>query len=136
MSLVKTVKTTSQSRDQLIKLKRVTGLQNWNVLCRWALCTSLAEKTPPAAARIKSEEDGRIVEMDWYTFGGEYADLYMALTKVRCKTDGLATDDDTVREQFQRHLDRGIGYLAAEKSLRSIADLLAHIVPTNESDPD
>ena len=132
MTVIKTVRTSSQGRDQLIKIKRYTGLKNWNVVCRWALCASLAERTAPAANRIKSEEGALTVEMEWHTFGGEDAELYLALIRQRCIRDGLPTDDDTVREQFQRHLDRGIGYLAADKRLKSIAELVERIVPTHE----
>ena len=131
MSAIKTVRTSSQGRDQLIKIKRYTGLKNWNVVCRWALCASLAEATAPAATRIKSEDGAHTVEMDWHTFGGDDASLYLALVKARCVRDGLDTDDDTIREQFQRHLDRGIGYLAADKTLKSIAGLVRRIAPTN-----
>ena len=132
MSVIKTVRTSSQGRDQLIKVKRYTGLKNWNVVCRWAICASLAEDTAPAAIRIKSEEGAHTVEMDWHTFGGEDAELFLALVRVRCIRDGLPTDDETVREQFQRHLDRGIGYLAADKKLKSIADLVARIASDHE----
>ena len=40
---VEHVRISQDARDKLIKLKRVTGIKNWNVLCRWGLCASLAE---------------------------------------------------------------------------------------------
>ncbi len=40
------VRISQAAKDQLIKLKRVTKIDQWNILCRWAFCRSLAEPTP------------------------------------------------------------------------------------------
>ena len=45
--VIETVRIDEQGREQLIRLKRYTGVEFWNVLCRWALCVSLAEPTKP-----------------------------------------------------------------------------------------
>ncbi len=116
------IRLSQQAKDQLIKLKRVTGIEHWNVLCRWALCLSLAEQSVPPAAKIPADSN---VEMSWKVFGGRYADLYIALVKERCVRDGLGTDPDTVAQQFRLHLHRGISYLFGNKSLRKIDDLVA-----------
>ena len=42
MSL-KQIRLSSQAKEQLIRLKTRTGIQQWNILCRWAFCLSLAE---------------------------------------------------------------------------------------------
>ena len=34
---VEHIRLSKQAKNQLIKLKRVTGIEHWNVLCRWAL---------------------------------------------------------------------------------------------------
>jgi DNA sulfur modification protein DndE len=34
---VETVRISKQGRDQLIKIRRQTGIENWNIICRWAL---------------------------------------------------------------------------------------------------
>ena len=115
------IKLSQSAKDQLIKLKRVTGIEHWNVLCRWALCVSLAEESVPPKAKIPADSN---VEMSWKVFGGRYADLYFALIKERCLRDGLGTDDDTLAQQFRLHLHRGISYLAGNKSLRKIDDLV------------
>ncbi|EAX0453961.1 DUF1832 domain-containing protein, partial [Salmonella enterica] len=41
------VRLSEKAKQQLITLKRRTGIDNWNVLCRWAFCLSLAEKAVP-----------------------------------------------------------------------------------------
>ena len=114
------IRISQQARDQLIKLKRVTGIKNWNVLCRWALCTSLAEPSIPPAARIVADSS---VDMTWKVFGGLHEELYLALLRERCRHDGLPLTDDVLSAQFRLHLHRGIGYLAADKGLRTIAGL-------------
>lgn len=116
------IRLSQQAKDQLIKLKRVTGIEHWNVLCRWALCLSLAEQSVPPTAKIPADSN---VEMSWKVFGGRYADLYIALVKERCVRDGLGTDPDTVAQQFRLHLHRGISYLFGNKGLRKIDDFVA-----------
>jgi DNA sulfur modification protein DndE len=116
------IRLSQQAKDQLIKLKRVTRIEHWNVLCRWALCTSLVEPNIPPNAKIPSDSN---VEMSWKVFGGRYADLYLALLKERCLRDQLDIDPETLAQQFRLHLHRGISYLFANKKLRKVDDLVA-----------
>ena len=116
------IRLSQQAKDQLVKLKRVTGIEHWNVLCRWALCVSLAEQGAPSAAKIPADSN---VEMSWKVFGGQYADLYTILLKERCVRDGLGTDPETLARQFRLHLHRGIAYLAGNRELHGIADLVS-----------
>jgi DNA sulfur modification protein DndE len=118
------IKVSEKAKDQLIKLKRVTGIQHWNVLCRWAFCASLAEATTPSPVKIPVDSS---VEMTWKVFGGNYEEIYLALLKQRSQQDGLGTSDEVLANQFRLHLHRGIAYLAADKRLRSIADLLQRV---------
>jgi DNA sulfur modification protein DndE len=111
-----------QAKEQLIKLKRNTGLQNWNVLCRWAFCASLAEPSIPSPIKLTADSS---VEMSWKVFGGEHHELYTALLKERCRSDGLGTDDEVLGTYFRLHLHRGIGYLAADRQIKTIRGLLA-----------
>jgi len=115
------IKLSQSAKDQLIKLKRVTKIDQWNILCRWAFCRSLAEPTPPSPVPIPSDSS---VEISWQVFGGSAADLLILALKQRCHNDGLATDQETVATQFRLHLHRGIGYLAGDPSLKSIEDLV------------
>lgn len=116
------IRLSQHAKDQLIKMKRVTGIEHWNVLCRWALCLSLAEQSVPPQSKIPADSN---VEMSWKVFGGRHADLYIALLKERCVRDGLGTDIDTLSQQFKLHLHRGISYLAGNKDLRKIEDFVA-----------
>lgn len=116
------IRVSMQAREQLIRLKRHTGIEHWNVLCRWAFCRSLAEATPPTPVKIPADSN---VEMSWRVFGGRHSDLYMALLRARCLRDQAPLDDDTVALQFRLHLHRGIAYLANDRDVRDIAALAA-----------
>lgn len=123
------IRVSERARDQLVRLKRPTGIQHWNVLCRWAFCVSLADPSVPTPAKIPSDSS---VEMTWKVFGGAYDELYMALLKERCKRDELGTSDEVIATQFRLHLHRGIGILAGDRRLRNIGDLVRRATAASE----
>jgi DNA sulfur modification protein DndE len=114
------IRLSKAARDQLITLKRRTGIQHWNVLCRWALCRSLAEPAAPPVLRLVLDSN---VEMSWRTFGGDLGDVLWALLKLRCHNDGLPSDEETLAQQFRLHLHRGIGYLVGDPRVSQIAGM-------------
>lgn len=118
---IKQVRLSGQAKDQLIRLKTRTGIQQWNILCRWAFCLSLKQGSPPTPVEVPADSN---VEMTWQVFGGEAHELYLGLLKERCTRDGLGTSDDILAKQFRLHLHRGIGYLATPHAIKSIADLI------------
>lgn len=119
---VESVRVSPQGRDQLTKLKRQTGVENWNVLCRWALCCSLRERAVPP--RPMSSTDGG-VEMSWKVFAGEHADQIAALVCQRAARDGFTDTPDGAALCLRAHLHRGLGYLASEREITGIAGFLA-----------
>jgi len=120
---IKHFKLSNQAKDQLIRLKTRTGIEHWNILCRWAFCLSLREPTPPTPIEHPADSN---VEMTWQTFGGEYHELYLALLKERCELDGLNSSDEvTLAQQFRLHLHRGISHLATPNRVRGIHDLVS-----------
>jgi len=100
------IKISEKAKWQLIKVKMKTGIEHWNILCRWAFCLSLVSDSPPSPAKIPLDSN---VEMTWKIFGGEHHEVYLALLKHRCHKDGR---DDLVSE-FRLHLHRGIGMLSS-----------------------
>lgn len=120
--IVKQIRLSVQDKDKLSRLKGKTGIQNWNILCRWALCCSLREKSVPIDMPSVEESN---VEISWMTFGGENYKIYEALVKARCIRDGLETDDETLAKYFYLHLSRGIAYLSSTNYIRTLDDLLA-----------
>jgi DNA sulfur modification protein DndE len=110
-----------QARDQLIRLKRITGIDNWNVLCRWAFCLSLADKNVPPRTRVTGDS---AIDMSWKTFAGEYADIYTALLIQRAHEDNRPLSRETLSEMARIHVTRGIGFLTARRQMEGISDLL------------
>ena len=119
------IRLSQTAKDQLTKLKRNTKIDQWNILCRWAFCRSLAESSIPSPVPITADSN---VEMTWRVFGGEIADFLLIALKQRCHNDGLGTDKETLASQFRLHLHRGIGYLAGDPSIKKIEDLIALIL--------
>lgn len=119
--IIKQIRLSNAAKDKLSRLKGKTGIQNWNVLCRWAFCYSLKEGTIPTDIVIESDSN---VEMSWITFAGEYYEIYEALIKQWCIDNDLGTDNDTLAKYFKLRLERGIGYLSGTNLIKNIQDLL------------
>ncbi|MBK8078523.1 MAG: DNA sulfur modification protein DndE [Kineosporiaceae bacterium] len=114
------IRLSQTARDQLITLKRRTGIPHWNVLCRWALCRSLAEAAPPPVLKLTLDSN---VEMTWRVFAGEHGDTLWALMRYRCHVDGLPLDEETLAQQFRLHLHRGVGYLVGDLRVTDLPGL-------------
>jgi DNA sulfur modification protein DndE len=127
LSPIERIKLSQQAREQLSRLKRHTGVEHWNTLCRWGFCRSLADQDPPPLAKIPGDSN---VELTWSVFGGRYERIYLALLKERCLRDGLGTDDETLAIQFRLHLHRGIAQLAGDRTQRDLASFLARAMPS------
>lgn len=123
--MITTVRVSQQAKEQLIALKRRTGIAHNNVLCRWALVRSLVEEASPPSTEIVTDSN---IEIDWRTFGGSEADIYLGLLIQRARQEKEVVDKDSIEEQLRRHLHRGIGYLYGERSLKSIEDLVEFAV--------
>ena len=105
--MIETIRISERGKQQLTRLKRNTGIENWNTLCRWALCTSLAEPSVPPKEEIPSDSN---IEMTWKTFSGQYDVIYEAILKQRMLDDSVPSEEYSY--WFRIHLHRGISYLA------------------------
>jgi DNA sulfur modification protein DndE len=115
------IKLSQTAKDQLVKLKRSTKIEQWNILCRWAFFRSLAEAAPPSIVPIPADSN---LELSWRVFGGDLADISILALRQRCHQDGLDLTTEVLAQQFRLHLHRGIGYLAGDPNLRKIEDLV------------
>lgn len=113
---IETVRLSQQGKDQLVKLKRLTGVKQWNYLCRWALTASLSDPSLPLVRDVVTDSN---VEMTWKTFAGDNGDVYAALVAQRAALEGR--DEYAV---FTSHLHRGIGELAGQAP-KGIEELVA-----------
>ena len=125
MTYIDTVRVSEKARSQLINMKRRTGIQNWNVLCRWAFCMSIGQPSKPPDENIPADSS---IEMTWKTFTGGADDLYWSMLLVRAERDGVPNEKSALSSYFRLHLHRGISYLAGPNGA---ADLLALIGMTS-----
>ncbi|MGN4976650.1 DNA sulfur modification protein DndE [Aeromonas sp. 95A] len=107
--MIDNIRLSEKAKQQLIVIKRKTGIENWNVLCRWALCLSLAEKSVPPFEDIQTDSS---VEMTWKVFSGELSEMIMSLLIVRMKYDNIEINKINIDTFFKLHLHRGISYLS------------------------
>jgi DNA sulfur modification protein DndE len=113
LQTIDTVKLSEKQKQQLVRLKSKTGIENWNVLCRWALCMSLAEKSSPPLEDTPSDSN---VEMSWKVFAGEYADVYLAVLREAFQRQSAYLDGVHFNDFVKLHLNRGVSYLNARWS--------------------
>ncbi|MCF5856324.1 DNA sulfur modification protein DndE [Aeromonas veronii] len=107
--MIDNIRLSEKAKQQLIIIKRKSGIENWNVLCRWALCLSLAEKSVPPFEDIQTDSS---VEMTWKVFSGELSEMIMSLLIVRMKYDNIEINKINIDTFFKLHLHRGISYLS------------------------
>jgi DNA sulfur modification protein DndE len=104
------VKLSAAAKQQLITLKRKTGIEHYNVLCRHALCASLANV---ATAPDETYQYLGGIEIDWRVFAGDAEATYLNLLITRCDEDEGKVSLEGVKRTLTRHLHRGLSYLAS-----------------------
>lgn len=119
------VRLSEQTKDQLIRLKRATGIKTWNILCRWALCASLAE-----SEQLVEAPDGgdSAIEMRWDVFGGELQHIYYALLALGCKENGIDVNDKNISKLARLHIQRGANILTNKNKINSLQELIRYAV--------
>lgn len=125
---VEHVRVSAKAKDLLIKIKRNTGLEHWNEICRIALCQSLANRNPPQ--KFEKELDSNI-DIEWKTFAGDFSNEISALFWQRVSREAInIADKSAVSFYFKSHLERGISSL---QNVKSLNDLLNYIITSSSS---
>jgi DNA sulfur modification protein DndE len=112
--MIDRLRLTAAAKNQLITLKRKTGIEHYNALCRHALCLSLANPTIPPTEEFNFNGG---IDIDWRTFTGGNEMLYLNLLLVRLQIDKLPQDVETARQMLIHHVHRGLSYLAGRNDL-------------------
>lgn len=120
-SLVDVIRLGPATKIRLTTLKRRTGIENWNVLCRWAFCLSMTDPTPAGHRHV---DPGSAIEMSWKTFAGEHEALYELLVRNRAEVQGELIGDMQLGDLLRAHISRGISRLTAMKSDDFLSDML------------
>lgn len=106
------IKLTAAAKVQLSTLKRRTGIEHNNALCRHALCLSLANPSVPPDETFSF---GGGIEIDWRTLTGGQDGLYYNLLVVRILSEGKRVTEDAIKQTFMLHVHRGLSYLASRR---------------------
>ena len=108
--MIDRVKLTAAAKQQLINLKRRTGIEHYNTICRHALVVSLNN---PANVPIENLQFTNGIEIDWEVFCGGYGHTYLNLMIARAAQEGVQPSDGNIRQLLSSHLHRGLSYLAS-----------------------
>lgn len=118
---IESIRLSEKAKLQLITMKRRTGITNWNVICRWAFCLSMQEKSIPPDEVIPTDSS---VEMSWRTFAGQADQVYLGMLLVRAERDGVPIERQALAHYFRLHLHRGISYLTGVHGAEDLPGLL------------
>lgn len=108
--MIERVKLTATAKQQLVTLKRRTGIEHYNVICRHALMTSLGSNKPLPAEALNFSGG---LEIDWKVFAGDAADTYLNLLCMRAKKDKGEVSPDAVKATLTSHVHRGLSLLVS-----------------------
>mgnify|MGYP003382622179 CR=1 FL=1 len=123
------IKLNAAARTQLITLKRRTGIEHNNAICRHALCISLANPSIPPEEFFNF---GGGIEIDWRTLTGGQDALYHNLLVVRLLSDGKPVTEDLIRQTFVQHVHRGLSYLVSRREEDLLVELAKSLEATEE----
>ena len=110
--IVDKIRLTAAAKNQLISLKRKTGIEHYNALCRHAFCLSLANPSVPPRENFNFHGG---IDIDWRTFTGGHEVLYLNLLLLRLHADGFPLEEAIARQMLAQHVHRGLSYLASRK---------------------
>ncbi len=110
-ALIERVRLSAIAKQQLSTLKRRTGIEHYNVICRHALCASLANATEVPDETLQYNGG---IEIEWKTFAGEAESTLMNMLLVRAVDEDGKLSAMSVRRVLQAHVHRGLAYLISE----------------------
>ena len=115
---IETMRTSTNTKNILVRLKTITGISNWNILCRWALCFSIKQKNLP---RLVDEKlDG--VEINYDTLVGKEKNVYSQLLINNLLKHGIEVSKDNLTKYLNAHVNRGVNIIYNYK-LKNISGL-------------
>lgn len=125
--MMERIKLNAAARNQLITLKRRTGIEHNNAICRHALCLSLANSSVPPSESF-SLSGG--IEIDWRTLTGGEEALYHNLLAARLISEGRRVTDEAIRQTFMLHVHRGLSYLVSRRDSDLLIEMAKALTAT------
>lgn len=110
--MIDRIRLTAAAKNQLSTLKRRTGIEHYNSICRHALCLSLENSSMPPSEDLNFAGG---LEIDWRTLTGGNEDLYvnLVLSSLSCSGSG---EEVEVKDILVRHIHRGLSLMMSRDS--------------------
>ena len=112
------LKTSTNLKNFLTRIKTNTGIANWNVICRWALCLSLKQTSLPR--EVDEKLDG--VEIDYNILVGANKTIYTQLLINNLITHKVEINKRNLTKFLNAHVNRGANIIYTNK-LKDISGL-------------
>jgi len=106
---IDSVRLTATERDLLLKIKRKTGIDSWNVLCRWGLALGLKENNPHMR---KPHAKRDAIEIKWETFAGKQSAIITSLVQLGFAKQISKNNGAQIADFFYSRLEDGIRTLS------------------------
>ena len=114
------LRTSASLKNLLTRIKGITSIQNWNVLCRWGFCFSIKQSTLPRM--VDEKLDG--VEIDYDVLVGKNKIIYTQLLINNLRKNNIEINKENLTKYLYAHVNRGINIIYNFK-LKGISGLLS-----------
>jgi len=105
------LRTSSNVKSSLTRIKTITGISNWNIICRWAFCLSLKQTSLPR--EVEEKLDG--VEIDYDTLVGKNKSIYTQLLINNLVAHKVVVDKKNLTKYLYAHVNRGVNIIYTNK---------------------
>ena len=105
------LRTSSNVKSSLTRIKTITGISNWYIICRWALCLSLKQTSLPR--EVEEKLDG--VEIDYDTLVGKNKSIYTQLLINNLVAHKVVVDKKNLTKYLYAHVNRGVNIIYTNK---------------------
>ena len=116
------LRTSMNVKNSLTRIKSITGISNWNILCRWAFCLSVKQTSLPR--EVEEKLDG--IEIDYDTLVGRNKFIYTQLLINNLVSHKEEINKKNLTKYLNAHVNRGVNIIYTNK-LKDISGLMALI---------
>ena len=113
------LRTSMNVKNSLTRIKSITGISNWNILCRWAFCLSVKQTSLPR--EVEEKLDG--IEIDYDTLVGKNKSIYTQLLINNLVSHKEEINKKNLTKYLNAHVNRGVNIIYTNK-LKDISGLL------------